>query len=367
MRISFANDYSEGCLPEILENLSKTNFEQISGYGLDSYSKSAISKIEELLGAEPDQVDIHFTVGGTQANLIVISHVLKPYSGVLSAPQGHIATHESAAIEATGHKVIMLDADPYSGKIDAQTLAAFLNEYWANPEPEHSPFPGMIYFSNATEYGTLYSAEEISAIRDVADKYDISIFMDGARLGTALTAEPGVLSFGQLLDLVDVFTIGGTKNGALSGEAIVFTNRKYNYGNRFRWTLKQRGGMLAKGRLLGIQFDTLFTDDLYFRAAKHANRMADLLRTGLKQRNVKFWTETKTNQLFILIAPEMKQMLLQDFIFLDWLIPTEQQLSELGLEKSDQEYHVIRLVTSWATQKEWIEQFLNRWDDFANL
>ncbi|HHT24320.1 MAG TPA: low specificity L-threonine aldolase [Clostridiaceae bacterium] len=367
MRISFANDYSEGCLPEILENLSKTNLEQIGGYGLDSYSKSAIGKIEQLLGAEPNQVDIHFTVGGTQANLIVISHVLKPYSGVLSAPAGHIATHESAAIEATGHKVITLDADPYTGKLDALTLAAFLSEYWANPEPEHSPFPGMIYFSNATEYGTHYSAQEIRAIRDVADEYDMPIFMDGARLGTALVAEPEKLSFDQLIDLVDVFTIGGTKNGALSGEAIVFTNRKQNYADRFRWTLKQRGGMLAKGRLLGIQFDTLFTDNLYFRAAQHANQMADILRTGLKQRNVKFWTETKTNQLFILITPELKRLLLQDFIFLDWLIPSKQQLSELGLEKSDQNYHVVRLVTSWATQKEAIEQFLNRWDDFANL
>lgn len=367
MRISFANDYSEGCLPEILENLSKTNFEQIGGYGLDLYSKSAIGKIAQLLGTEPELVDIHFTVGGTQANLIVISHVLKSYSGVLSTPQGHIATHEAAAIEATGHKVITLDTDPYSGKFDAPTLAAFLAEYWANPEPEHSPFPGMIYFSNATENGTHYSAQELSAIRDVADKYNLPIFMDGARLGTALAAEPDQLSFGQLLDLVDIFTIGGTKNGALSGEAIVFTNRKQNYSAGFRWSLKQRGGMLAKGRLLGIQFDTLFTDNLYFKAALHANQMADLLRGGLKQRNVKFWTETKTNQLFILINPQLKQMLLQDFIFLDWLIPNQQQLSELGFEKSDQNYHVVRLVTSWATQKEWIEQFLNRWDDFANL
>ncbi|HHU53022.1 MAG TPA: low specificity L-threonine aldolase [Clostridiaceae bacterium] len=367
MRISFANDYSEGCLPEILENLGKTNFEQTGGYGLDSYSKSAIRKIEQLLGAEPEQVDIHFTVGGTQANLIVISHVLKPYAGVLSAPGGHIASHESAAIEATGHKVIVLEADPYSGKLDATTLAAFLQEYWADSEPEHSPFPGMIYFSNATEYGTHYSAQELSAIRDIADEYDLPIFMDGARLGTALVAEPDKLNIKQLLDLVDVFTIGGTKNGALSGEAIVFTNRKQNYADRFRWTLKQRGGMLAKGRLLGIQFNTLFTDDLYFRAARHANRMADLLRTGLKQRNVRFWTETKTNQLFILINPKLKQMLLQEFVFLDWLIPNQQQLIELGLEESDQSYHVVRLVTSWATQEEWIEQFLNRWDDFANL
>ncbi|NLM20022.1 MAG: low specificity L-threonine aldolase [Clostridiaceae bacterium] len=367
MRISFANDYSEGCLPEILENLSKTNFEQIGGYGLDLYSKSAIEKIGQLLGAGPDQVDVHFTAGGTQANLIVISHVLKPFAGVLSASEGHIATHESAAIEATGHKVIMLNADPYTGKLDAPTLATFLAEYWANPESEHSPFPGMIYFSNATEYGTHYSAQEISAIRDVADKYDIPIFIDGARLGTALAAEPEKLRFNQLIDLVDVFTIGGTKNGALSGEAIVFTNRKENYADRFRWTLKQRGGMLAKGRLLGIQFDTLFTDNLYFRAAQHANQMADLLRAGLKQRNVKFWTETKTNQLFILITPELKQLLLQEFIFLDWLIPSKQQLSELGIEESDQNYHVVRLVTSWATQSEWVDQFLDRWDDFANL
>lgn len=366
MRVSFENDYSEGCLPEIIESLQNTNYEQTHGYGLDDYSIKAKNKLESLLNVEPGQVDIHFTVGGTQSNLIIISHCLRSFAGVISAPEGHIATHESAAIEATGHKVLTIEADSHTGKLSASELSEYLINYWNNPEPEHTALPGMIYFSNATEFGTHYTASELTKIRDVADQFELPIFMDGARLGTALMAEPDQLTIDQLVNLVDVFTIGGTKNGALFGEAIVFTNRKYNLADNFRWTLKQRGGMLAKGRLLGLQFNTLFTNNLFFEAAKHANQMADLLRNGFTKRDVKFWTETKTNQVFVVINSEQKQKLVDDFGFLSWLQLDEKQMSEFDLEYSDKTYEVVRLVTSWATEKSQIAEFFAAWDKAAN-
>lgn len=362
MRISFENDYSEGCLPEILENLNKANLEQNSGYGTDHYSKSAKNKIARLLNVNLDQIDIHFAVGGTQSNLMIISHVLHGFANVLSASSGHIASNEAAAIEGTGHKVITIDTDPYTGKLTSLELNDYLENYWANSEPEHSALPGMIYFSNATEFGTHYTAAELESIREVADKYELPIFMDGARLGTAIMAAPEQLQFDQLVDLVDVFTIGATKNGALCGEAIIFTNRKQKLSDKFRWTLKKRGGMLAKGHLLGIQFDTLFTDDLFFRAAKHANQMADLFRAGFSKRKVVFWTETKTNQVFILLDPRLKQGLEQKFSFLPWLKPTKEQVSGFGIENSKRSYEVVRLVTSWASQPEQIKKFFIEWD-----
>ncbi len=361
MRLSYENDYSEGCLPEILDCLCKTNFEQTSGYGVDQYSESATQRIAMELGVERSSIDVFFTTGGTLANAAVITHLLRPHQGVLSATCGHINHHESGAIEAGGHKILEIHSDPHSGKIDTDYLENHLTEFWSDPVREHMVQPGMIYLSNLNEQGSFYDAVELERIRMIADRYDLPIYMDGARLGTALMAAGDGLRMEDLPRLVDVFTIGGTKMGALFGEAIVFTGRKpsANYVKDFYWILKQKGGRLAKGRLLGLQFDRLFTDGLYFTAAAHANEQAEKLREGFRLRNIPLWVDNAGNQVFVLLKPEQEEHMMRTFKFERWSEPSADELLGFGLNEP---HRLVRLCTSFATASDQANRWFEVWD-----
>lgn len=361
MRLSYENDYSEGCLPEILELLRTTNFEQTTGYGNDPYTKSARRKIAQALAVGEDDSDIYFTSGGTLANTAVISHILRPHQGVMSAACGHINTHESGAIESCGHKVLEVEADPYTGKVSAPGLEKYLADFWADSTHEHVVQPGLLYLSNLTEFGDYYTANELAALRDVADRYNIPIFMDGARLGPAIDAAGSSLQFSDLPRLVDVFTVGGTKMGALFGEAIVFTGRHPAalYSKDFAWTLKQRGGRMAKGRLLGLQFECLFTSNLYFKAAAYANAQADKLREGFMRRQIPLWFDSKANQVFVLMDPEKTEKMAEFFVFETWATLSPSKLTEFAI---NQPQVLVRLCTSFATPENQADQWFATWD-----
>ena len=276
-------------------------------------------------------------VGGTQANMTVISSILRPHEGVISAETGHINVHETGSIESTGHKVITIKG--VNGKLEADSIRELLEEHFNDPGREHIVKPGMIYVSNPTELGTLYKKSELEAIRKVADDFSIPLFLDGARLGAALVAPTNDLTLNDVGRLCDVFYIGGTKSGALFGEAIVFTNKKLT--EDFRYLMKQRGGLLAKGRLLGIQFKSLFTDDLYFKAQKNAIDKAGEISKILKDNGYDLYAQTETNQIFPIVTNKQKEALRENFVFEDWV--------HLG-DKT-----VIRFVTSWATTNEAVE------------
>ena len=271
----FNNDYSEGCHPRILEKLVQTNFEQTPGYGMDGYCMRAAALIKKLCNNE--MVDVHFLVGGTQTNLTVIDFLLRPHQGAIGAESAHIEVHESGSIEATGHKVLTLPSQ--DGKVTAEQVAACVTAHYTDEAAEHMVQPGMVYISNPTELGTLYSLEELTALSETCKKHGLYLFMDGARLGYGLMAEGYDVTMADIARLCDVFYIGGTKVGALFGEAVVFANPML--ARDFRYLIKQHGGMLAKGRLLGIQFCTLLEDGLYFDLAKHANKQADRIRATL--------------------------------------------------------------------------------------
>lgn len=328
---SFENDYSEGCLPEILEALSETNLIQTTGYGLDQYCKEAEDLIKKTVGVDSN---VFFMVGGTQANMTVISSILRPHEGVISAETGHINVHETGSIESTGHKVITIKGE--NGKLNAESIKAVLEEHFNDPGREHIVKPGMIYISNPTELGTIYKKSELESIRKVADEFSIPLFLDGARLGAALVAPANDMTLNDIGKLCDVFYIGGTKSGALFGEAIVFTNKKLS--DDFRYLMKQRGGLLAKGRLLGIQFKTLFTDDLYFKAQRNSIDKAKEISKILEDNGYSLYAPTETNQIFPIVTNKQRDILRDNFVFEDWV--------HLG-DKT-----VIRFVTSWATTKE---------------
>lgn len=337
--ISFESDYTEGAHEEILKRLCETNLEQLSGYGADKYCDSAKEKIKKVCGC-PD-AEVFFLVGGTQTNQTVISTMLQPYEGVVSANTGHISTHEAGAIEYTGHKVLTLPHE--YGKIKAEDLKKYLEDFYADDNFEHTAFPGMVYVSHPTEYGTLYSLDELTAISSVCRKYDIPLYLDGARLGYALESNGTDVKITDIAKLCDAFYVGGTKVGALCGEAVVFTHN--NAPKHFFTMIKQHGALLAKGRLLGVQFDTLFTDDLYFKISRHAIKMADKMREAFKNKGYRFFMETITNQIFIVLENDRMEQLKKSVSFGFW-------------EKFDDTHTVVRFASSWATREEDVDKLI---------
>ena len=331
--VSFESDYIAGAHPEILRRLGETNLEALSGYGSDPYCESAKAKIRQACGLE--QADVEFLVGGTQANAIVISTMLHDYEGVVAAQTGHVSSHEAGAIEYTGHEVLMLPQA--NGKIRAEDLLRFLQDFYADANHEHMVFPGMVYISHPTEYGTLYTKAEMEAIAEICRTYTIPLFLDGARLGYGLMSRKTDLTLPDIARLCDVFYIGGTKVGALCGEAVVFT--KNNKPPHFLTSVKRRGALLAKGRLLGVQFDTLFTDDLYFRIGRYAIDMAEKLKEILHRHEVPFFLESPTNQQFVVFENGQLEKL-------------QEQIAVSFWEKYDETHTVVRLATSWSTTEE---------------
>lgn len=334
--LSFESDYIAGAHPQILQRLIDTNFESLSGYGSDRYTESAKEKIKKAVGRE--DIDVEFLVGGTQTNAVVISTMLRDYEGVVAARVGHINAHEAGSIEYTGHKV--LDLPHKAGKIKAKALAELIETFYADDNHEHMVFPGMVYISHPSEYGALYRKAELKDLSDVCRRYDIPLFMDGARLGYGLMSRNTDVTLQDIAELCDVFYIGGTKVGALCGEAIVFT--RGNKPKHFLNSVKKRGALIAKGRLLGVQFDTLFTDDLYFRISKHAIDMAEKLKAIFIERGFEFFRETDTNQQFIILENEYMKKLKEKVAFGFW-------------EKYDDTHTVVRFATSWSTTEEDLE------------
>ena len=331
--ISFENDYSEGASEKILQRLIETNMEQLSGYGNDRYCESAKEKIRKACGCP--EAEIYFLSGGTQTNRIVISSMLQPYEGVIAAQTGHVSSHEAGAIESSGHKVLTLPQ--HDGKIEPEELADYLNDFYGDGNHEHMVFPGMVYISHPTEYGTLYTKQEMTEIAEVCHEYKIPLFLDGARLGYGLMSLDTDLTLPDIARLCDVFYIGGTKVGALCGEAVVFT--KKNKPLHFITSVKKRGALLAKGRLLGVQFDTLFTDDLYFKISKHAIQMAEKLKEIVRDCGLEFYLGSPTNQQFVVMDNEKLKKLKEKVAVGFW-------------EKYDDTHTVIRFATSWSTTEE---------------
>ena len=332
---SFKNDYSEGAHPRILETLLRTNLEQSEGYGKDTYCEQAEKLIKDKLNNQ--EVDVHFISGGTQTNLIAISSFLRPYEAVISANTGHIYVNEAGSIEATGHKVIPIDVE--DGKLRKEDILLVLTKY----SNEHVVKPKLVYISNSTEIGTIYTKSELENLSQVCKENNLMLFMDGARLGSAITCRENDLTLEDISKLTDIFYIGGTKNGALLGEALVICNK--NLQDDFRYNLKQKGAMLAKGRLLGIQFIELFKDDLFFEIGKHENDMADILREGINNLGYDFFVNSPSNQIFPILNNSVLNELEKYYGFSIW-------------EKIDENRSAIRLVTSFATKKEVCEEFI---------
>lgn len=331
---SFRNDYSEGAHPKILQALIDTNLEQTCGYGMDPRCQAAADLIRRLCKA-PD-ADIHFTVGGTQTNLLVIASLLRPYEAVIAAHTGHVNVHETGAIEATGHKVCTAYAP--DGKLTPELVESVVNGH----SSEHMVLPRLVYISDTTEIGTIYTKAELQALRDCCDKHGLFLFLDGARLGSALTAEGNDLTLPNLAALTDAFYIGGTKNGVLFGEALVM--RAPN--EHFRWHMKQRGAVLAKGRLLGVQFQALLEDGLYFGLARHANEMAFRLRDGVAALGYPFPVASPSNQQFPVLPNSVVKALLDKGY-------------EFEIDRAvDADHTCVRFVTSWATPESAIDAFL---------
>ena len=337
--ILFNSDYTEGAHPRILERLIETNLEQTTGYGEDAYCEAAREAIRKVCDAP--EADVHFLVGGTQANFTVISSALKPYQGVLCADTGHINVHETGAVEACGHKVLALPGK--DGKITAEQIRNAHDLHWSDESHEHIAQPKMVYISHPTELGTLYTKGELEEIGRVCRECGLYLFLDGARLGYGLMATGTDVTIADIAKICDVFYIGGTKVGALFGEAVVIMNPQLKPD--FRYCIKQKGGMLAKGRLLGIQFLELFRDGLYFEIAKHAIDMAMILKEGLKEKGYSFFMDSVTNQQFILIEDEKLEKIREKYGV------TYQQ-------RYDETHSVIRLCTSWATTEENVRSLL---------
>ncbi len=328
----FVNDYSEGAHSAVLKRLNETNMEKLPGYGRDCYTASAAEKIKKACNAP--NAEVFFLVGGTQSNQVVIDAMLQPYEGVLSAHTGHIGVHEAGAIEYTGHKVLSLPH--HEGKISAEAVKEELERFYADESHTHMVFPGMVYISHPTEYGTLYTKEELTALSALCRSYDIPLYLDGARLGYALACEESDVNLEDIARLCDAFYIGGTKVGALCGEAVVFTNR---VPSRFTTRIKQHGAMLAKGRLTGVQFDALFTDELYLKIGKNAIDCANMLKKAFREKGYRFFLESPTNQTFIVLENEQMKALREHVQFDFW-------------EQFDETHTVVRFATSWATDVE---------------
>ena len=331
--LSFESDYIAGAHPDILRRLAETNLEPLPGYGTDKYCESAREKIRAAVGCP--EADVEFLSGGTQTNALVIAALLPAWCGVISAETGHINAHEAGAVEYTGHKVISLPQA--EGKINAADLSAWLSAFHADENREHMVWPGMVYLSWPTEYGTLYSKAELEEISALCKQYGLFLFIDGARLGYGLASPAADLTLPELASLCDVFYIGGTKVGALCGEAVVFP--KGNKPPHFMNTVKQHGALLAKGRLLGVQFDALFTDDLYFRISRHAIALAEKLKDVFRECGIPFALSSPTNQQFVILENARMEALREKVRFSFW-------------EKYDDTHTVVRFATGWSTTEE---------------
>lgn len=334
--ISFTCDYIEGAHPEILNRLIETNMTQVEGYGEDPFCENARKRIRQATGC-PD-ADVFFLVGGTQTNSTVIDAMLRRYEGVVAAETGHIAVHESGAVEFSGHKVITLPG--HNGKMEPAELRHYLEHFHADPTWSHMVFPGMVYISFPTEYGTIYTRDELQAIKSICEDYEIPLFIDGARLGYGLMSPAADVDLKALAQLCDVFYIGGTKVGALCGEAVVFP--RGNAPRQFFTIVKQHGALLAKGRLLGLQFDTLFTNNLYFNIARHAIDMAMDLKNMLAAKGFEFYIDSPTNQQFPILTQEQIDALEGQVAFEVW-------------DRLPDGRFVTRFATSWATLSENLE------------
>ena len=328
--LSFESDYITGAHPKVLEALVKSNDEVLPGYGEDAYTRRAKEKIRTACAAPDAQVVL--LTGGTQTNATVISLLLEDCEGVISADTGHIALHEAGAVEYTGHKVLSLPAQ--DGKISPEALDRYLTDFYADGNHIHMVFPGMVYISHPTEYGTLYSKDELTMLSRICQSFDIPLYMDGARLGYALASPHSDLTLPDIAALCDAFYIGGTKTGALCGEAVVFSGKRIP--SRLVTRIKQHGALLAKGRLTGVQFDALFTDGLYLEIGHHAIQMAQKLENVLKKAGYRFYLPTQANQIFLLLENETYEALRQSVAMSFW-------------EKPDAGHTVVRLATCWST------------------
>jgi len=335
--LTFENDYSTGAHPKIMAKMLETNMCPQAGYGNDEYSISAKEKIKKA--CDCPNAEIAFIVGGTLANAVVISSILRPHEGVVSATTVHVSTHEGGAIELTSHKVITLEQK--EGKINADQLNTYLEDFYSDGNHEQAVFPGMVYVSHPTEYGTLYSKKELEDISAVCKKFSIPLYLDGARLGYGLMSSKADLTLKDIARICDVFYIGGTKVGALCGEAVIFT--KNNMPTYFKTLLKQHGALLAKGRLMALQFDILFEDGLYFELGKNAVDMADKLKKLFTDRGYKLFLDSPTNQQFIILENKEMESLQKKVVFSFW-------------EKYDQTHTVVRFATTWSTTREEIDQ-----------
>lgn len=334
----FENDYSEGAHEQILHHLMATTREKLPPYGADRYSESARQKIREACACP--NAEIYFLAGGTQCNQVVIDTMLAPYEGAISAKTGHIALHEAGAIEFTGHKVLELPQE--NGKLQADIIRTYLRDFYNDTSHEHMVKPGLVYLSHPSEYGTLYSKQELTDIAAVCAEYDLKLYLDGARLGYALACPESDVTLQTLAELCDAFYIGGTKVGALCGEAVVFPKKAPAH---FLTRIKQHGALFAKGRTVGVQFDALFTDGLYFKLGEHAMKYARILKDALQKKGYRFFIDSPTNQIFVIAENRWLQELGKSVRYSFW-------------EKYDEHHTVIRFATSWATEEEDIQKLL---------
>lgn len=333
---SFKNDYSEGAHPRILSALIESNLEQLEGYGEDSYTKEAIEILKQKINRQT--VDIHLFPGGTQTNLTAISAFLRPHEAAIAASTGHILVHETGAIEATGHKIISIEVS--DGKLKPHHIKTALEAH----TDEHMVKPKLVYISNPTEIGSIYTKQELQHLSEFCNCNKLYLYVDGARLGSALCSEENDIQLSDLGELIDAFYIGGTKNGALMGEALVICNDSLK--EDFRFHIKQKGAMLAKGRLLGVQFLELFRDDLFFDLAKHANGMAKLLKDGIEEAGYSFLTNSPSNQIFPVFPNKLIERLQERYSFYIW-------------QKINEDNSAVRLVTSWATEEKKVLEFIH--------
>lgn len=330
--IYFISDYSLGAHPKVMDALMKTNMEHTDGYGLDAHSENAREMIKQLIGRS--DCEVHMMVGGTPTNIITIAAALKPYEAVVAPKTSHIYKHECGGVEASGHKILAMDTP------DGKLTPELIDEAWLEFEDDHTVLPKLAYISNTTELGTIYSKSELIALRECCDKHNMYLYLDGARLGTALTCEKNDLTIKDIAKLVDAFYIGGTKNGILMGEAAVIINDEIN--DHYRWMIKQNCGMLAKGRLIGVQFEALLEggdESIFFEMATHTNKMASILRKSIADLGYKFRYNSSTNQIFPILPIKLIKKLEEDFMFYEW-------------EGFDETHKVVRLVTSWGTTEE---------------
>ncbi|KFI69286.1 threonine aldolase family protein [Bifidobacterium magnum] len=337
--LSFENDYSNSACPQILQRMQETQQEQVPGYGNDDYCQHAATAIAKA--CDDPEVEVSFISGGTQTNQIVLDSITPQYAGVVCAQSGHINTHEAGAIEATGHKVLAIKSQ--DGKIAAQDVDDFCSSFYADSNHTHMVFPGSVYISQPTEYGTLYTLEELEALAQVAHNYHMPLYIDGARMGYGLVADGNDVTLPDIARIADVFTIGGTKVGAMFGEAVVFT--KHNMPTNFVTLVKQHGALLAKGWLLGLQFDTLFTDGLYEKLSRNADKQADKIRKALLAKGYDIAFISSTNQIFITVTNEQAAKL-------------QQQVRLSFMEQVDAGHQLLRICTSWATTDDQVNELI---------